>query len=71
MALVFKFVAELIWNTHMIHGLHALPPDRPNLLCDKWSALFISQNPISHKQAKHIVLDYNLTRELVASEALH
>ncbi|GKA77787.1 retrovirus-related pol polyprotein from transposon TNT 1-94 [Tanacetum coccineum] len=59
--------AEIIWITHLLRELHALPPDRPTLLCDNKSALFMSQNPVSHKRAKHIDLDYHFVRELVAS----
>ncbi|GJW86483.1 retrovirus-related pol polyprotein from transposon TNT 1-94 [Tanacetum coccineum] len=54
-------------NTAADRELHALPPDRPTLLCDNKSALFMSQNPVSHKRAKHIDLDYHFVRELVAS----
>ncbi|GKA08398.1 retrovirus-related pol polyprotein from transposon RE1 [Tanacetum coccineum] len=63
--------AEIIWITHLLRELHALPPDRPTLLCDNKSALFMSQNPVSHKRAKHIDLDYHFVRELVASGKLY
>ncbi|GJV61903.1 uncharacterized mitochondrial protein-like protein [Tanacetum coccineum] len=63
--------AEIVWITHLLQELHALPPDRPTLLCDNKSALFMSQNPISHKRAKHIDLDYHFIRELVASDKLY
>ncbi|KAK9073343.1 hypothetical protein SSX86_007667 [Deinandra increscens subsp. villosa] len=62
--------AEIIWVTHLLQELHALPPDRPTLLCDNKSALFLSQNPVSHKRAKHIDLDYHFIRELVLSGKL-
>ncbi|XP_052623860.1 uncharacterized mitochondrial protein AtMg00810-like [Lactuca sativa] len=61
---------EIVWVTHLLCELHALPPDRPTLLCDKRSALFLSQNPVSHKQAKHIDLDYHFIRELISSGRL-
>ncbi|KAL7610818.1 hypothetical protein Lser_V15G12059 [Lactuca serriola] len=63
--------AEIIWITHLLQELHALPPDRPTLLCDNQSALFLTQNPVSHKRAKHIDLDYHFIRELVSSGKLH
>ncbi|KAD1722742.1 hypothetical protein E3N88_42395 [Mikania micrantha] len=63
--------AELIWITHLLRELHALPADRPTVLCDNRSALFLTQNPVSHKRAKHIELDYHFIRELVASGKLH
>ncbi|KAI3673709.1 hypothetical protein L6452_39837 [Arctium lappa] len=60
--------AEIVWITHLLRELHALPPDRPTLLCDNKSALFMTQNPVSHKRAKHIDLDYHFIRELVSSD---
>ncbi|GJS04403.1 retrovirus-related pol polyprotein from transposon TNT 1-94 [Tanacetum coccineum] len=63
--------AEIVWITHLLQELHALPPDRPTLLCDNKSALFMTQNPVSHKRAKHIDLDYHFIRELVHSGKLY
>ena len=63
--------AEIVWVTHLLRELHALPPDRPTLLCDNQSAIFLSQNPIAHKRAKHIDNDYHFIRELVSSGKLH
>ncbi|KAD5317324.1 hypothetical protein E3N88_17270 [Mikania micrantha] len=63
--------AEMIWLTHLLTELHALPKDRPTLLCDNRSALFMTQNPVYHKRVKHIELDYHFIRELVSSGKLH
>ncbi|XP_021995840.1 uncharacterized mitochondrial protein AtMg00810-like [Helianthus annuus] len=63
--------AEIVWITHLLQELRTLPPSRPTLLCDNRSALFMSQNPVSHKRAKHIDLDYHFVRELVMSGKLH
>ncbi|GKA95859.1 uncharacterized mitochondrial protein-like protein [Tanacetum coccineum] len=63
--------AEIVWITHLLQELHALPPDRPTLLCDNKSALFMTQNPVSHKRAKHIDLDYHFICELVHSGKLY
>ncbi|XP_021990999.1 uncharacterized mitochondrial protein AtMg00810-like [Helianthus annuus] len=63
--------AEIIWVTHLLRELHALPSDRPTLLCDNRSALFMTQNPVSHKRAKHIDLDYHFVWELVMSGKLY
>ncbi|XP_022004279.1 uncharacterized mitochondrial protein AtMg00810-like [Helianthus annuus] len=63
--------AEIIWLTHLLRKLHALPMDRPTLLCDNKSAIFLSQNPVSHKRAKHIDIDYHFVHELVSSTQLH
>ncbi|KAJ0624452.1 putative RNA-directed DNA polymerase [Helianthus annuus] len=62
---------ELVWITHLLRELHALPPHRPTLLCDNKSPLFMTQNPVSHKRAKHIDLDYHFIRELVNSGKLY
>ncbi|GJU66920.1 uncharacterized mitochondrial protein-like protein [Tanacetum coccineum] len=64
-------VAELIWLSHLLQELHALPASRPTLLCDNRSAIFLTQNHISHKQVKHIELDYHFIRELVTNGKLH
>ncbi|GJX87951.1 uncharacterized mitochondrial protein-like protein [Tanacetum coccineum] len=63
--------SEIVWITHLLRELHVLPSGRPTLLCDNRSALFLSQNPISHKRAKHIDIDYHFVRELVLSGKLH
>ncbi|KAI3710109.1 hypothetical protein L2E82_39883 [Cichorium intybus] len=63
--------AEIIWITHLLRELHALPLTQPTILCDNRSALFLSQNPVSHKRAKHIDIDYHFIRELVSSGLLH
>ncbi|KAD5803270.1 hypothetical protein E3N88_14630 [Mikania micrantha] len=63
--------AEIMWITHLLQELHALPLVRPTILCDNRSALFLTQNPISHKRIKHLELDYHFIRELVSSGKLH
>lgn len=62
--------SEIIWVIHLLCELHALPPTVPTFLCDNKSALFLSQNSISHKRAKHNDIDYHFVRELVASGKL-
>ncbi|XP_035836027.1 uncharacterized mitochondrial protein AtMg00810-like [Helianthus annuus] len=63
--------AEIIWLTHLLRELHVLPEARPTLLCDNKSAIFLSQNPVSHKRAKHIDIDYHFVRGLVSSGRLY
>ncbi|GJS34280.1 retrovirus-related pol polyprotein from transposon RE1 [Tanacetum coccineum] len=63
--------AEIVWITHLLRELHILPHDRPTLLCDNRSALFMTQNQVSHKRAKHIDLNYHFIRELVSSGKLY
>ncbi|KAJ9542860.1 hypothetical protein OSB04_029366 [Centaurea solstitialis] len=54
----------------MANEIGALPPNQPTLFCDNRSAIFLSQNPIAHKRAKHIDINYHFTRELVSSRKL-
>lgn len=61
---------ELVWVTHLLCELRALPHARPVLLCDDKSDVFISQNPIAHKRAKHIDIDCHFVRELVSNGKL-
>lgn len=62
--------AEVVWVSHLLQEIRALPRARPLLLCDNKSAIFLSQNPVAHKRAKHIDLDYHFVRELVSAEKL-
>ncbi|XP_071740518.1 secreted RxLR effector protein 161-like [Rutidosis leptorrhynchoides] len=68
---VANTVAEINWITHLFHELHVLPPDRPTILCDNKSAIFLSQNPISNKRSKHIDIDYHFMWELISSCCLY
>ncbi|XP_014519706.1 uncharacterized protein LOC106776751 [Vigna radiata var. radiata] len=61
--------AELIWLTHLLHDLH-ISHQAPTLLCDNKSAILLSQNPVAHKRAKHIDIDYHFVRELILSHKL-
>lgn len=64
-----NIASEIIWVTHLLCELHA--DSVPTLLCDNKSALFLGQNLISHKRAKHIDIDYHFIRELVSSGKLN
>ncbi|GFQ03541.1 copia protein [Phtheirospermum japonicum] len=62
--------SEVIWVTLLLRELHVDPTSTPSLFCDNKSALFLSQNPIAHKRAKHIDIDYHFVRELVSAGRL-
>ncbi|RVW62469.1 Retrovirus-related Pol polyprotein from transposon RE2 [Vitis vinifera] len=62
--------AELLWLTHLLHDLKVPIPQQPLLLCDNKSAIFFSSNPVSHKRAKHVELDYHFLRELIVAGKL-
>ncbi|KAF5444723.1 hypothetical protein F2P56_033831, partial [Juglans regia] len=59
--------AEVLWLDHLLRDLRVSTTDRPLLLCDNKSAIFLSSNPVSHKRSKHIDLDYHFLRELVVA----
>lgn len=62
--------SEIIWVTHLLKDLGVSLPSSPVLFCDNNSAIFLSQNPIAHKRAKHIDIDYHFVRELVTTGKL-
>ncbi|RVX22524.1 Retrovirus-related Pol polyprotein from transposon RE1 [Vitis vinifera] len=62
--------AELLWLMHLLGDLKVSIPQRPLLLCDNKSAIFLSSNSVSHKRAKHVELDYHFLRELVLVDKL-
>ena len=63
--------SEVVWITNLLRELHFPIFSTPSLYCDNKSAIFLSQNPVSHKRAKHIDLDYHFVRELVTSGRLN
>jgi hypothetical protein len=62
--------AEILWLTHLLRDLKVSHSQPPLLLCDNKSAIFLSSNPVSHKRAKHVELDYHFLRELVLTGKL-
>uniref|UniRef100_A0A2N9GCL0 Integrase catalytic domain-containing protein n=1 Tax=Fagus sylvatica TaxID=28930 RepID=A0A2N9GCL0_FAGSY len=62
--------AEIVWLTHLLRDLKVSHSQSPLLLCDNKSAIFLSSNPVSHKRAKHVELDYHFLRELVLAGKL-
>ena len=63
--------AELLWLTHLLGDLKVSIPQRPLLLFDNKSAIFLSSNPVSHKWAKHVELDYYFLRTCSSWQASH
>ncbi|KAL6568697.1 hypothetical protein OROHE_004381 [Orobanche hederae] len=62
--------AEVFWLCHLLRDLQFPLEGPPLLLCDNNSAIFLAENPVAHKRAKHIDIDYYFVRELVASAKL-
>lgn len=54
-----NIAAKIIWITHVLRELHALPPNCSTFLGYNKIALFMTQNRVSKKHAKHIGLDYH------------
>ncbi|KAD7117338.1 hypothetical protein E3N88_04606 [Mikania micrantha] len=63
-------MVEIMWIALLLNELYALPPGSPTILSDNQSDLFLTQNLVAHKRAKHIDLDYHFVRELVTSGKL-
>ncbi|CAM8928920.1 unnamed protein product [Rhodiola kirilowii] len=61
---------EMIWLSNLLCDLRASPSTTPLLLCDNNSAIFLAQNPVAHKRAKHIDIDYHFVRELISSSKI-
>lgn len=53
---------------NFLKDLRDLPLGTLTLLCDSKSTIFMSQNLVAHKRAKHIDLDCHFVRELVSSD---
>lgn len=66
-----KSASEIIWVTNLLREMLVLPSSIPTFLCDNKSALFLTQNLISHKKSKNIDIDYQFERELVSSGKLN
>ncbi|GKB69844.1 uncharacterized mitochondrial protein-like protein [Tanacetum coccineum] len=62
--------SEVVWLTSLLRELQVPLPSIPVLYCDNKSAIFLSQNPVAHKRAKHIDIDYHFVRELVSHKKL-
>ena len=58
-----------MWFTHLLRNLHVCSAP-PTLLCDNKRATFLSQNPVAHKRANHVDIDYHFVHELVLSKRL-
>jgi hypothetical protein len=62
--------SEVVWLLHILRDLQFPLQGSPVLLCDNNSAIFLAENPVAHKRAKHIDIDYHFVRELVAARKL-
>jgi hypothetical protein len=57
-------VAEATWLRQLLELRH--PPRRTTLVyCDNISAVYLSSNPLRHRQTKHVEIDLHFVRERV------
>ncbi|KAF5475042.1 hypothetical protein F2P56_006889 [Juglans regia] len=62
--------AEVKWMLNILHDLHIQPKEKPTLLCDNTSAIFMTRNPVAQKGSRHINIDIHFVRELVCNDVL-
>jgi hypothetical protein len=58
--------AEVIWIQTLVDELAVSQSKAAVLWCDNIRATYISANPVFHARTKHIEVDYNFVREIVA-----
>lgn len=63
--------SEVIWLKNMLQEINVHVTSPPALLRDNNSAIFLSQNLVSHKRAKHIDIDCHFICDLVSAGKLH
>lgn len=63
-------ISKILWLSYLLHDLQV--PVRPPfiLYCDNISATHMAANPILHARTKHIEVDYDFVRVLVAGNKL-
>ena len=57
---------ELTWITYLFREIRISLAQRPQLLSDNLSALYMTINLVFHSRSKHIEVDYPFRREKVA-----
>ncbi|XP_042035270.1 uncharacterized mitochondrial protein AtMg00810-like [Salvia splendens] len=62
--------SEMVCALQLLRELQVQLSSCPTLYSDNNSAIFLSQNPSSHKRAKHIDIDFHFVRELVSNGQL-
>ena len=58
--------AECCWLRNLLHELHVDVRKATVIYCDNISTVYLSQNPVHHRRAKHVELDIHFVREKVA-----
>jgi hypothetical protein len=58
--------AECRWLCHLLQELHADVHKAIVIYCDNVSAVYLSHDPIHHRQTKHVEIGIHFVHELVA-----
>jgi len=61
---------ELLWLQELLKKLGHPIIKTPQLFSDNIGATYLRVNPVFHTRMKHLVIDYNFVRDLVASKEL-
>ncbi|GJW65038.1 ribonuclease H-like domain-containing protein [Tanacetum coccineum] len=65
---VANVVAETCWLRNLLRELHTLLSSATLIYCDNVSAIYLSSNPVQHQRTKHIEIDIQFVRDLVATD---
>lgn len=63
---VANATAECCWIRNLLRELHVDLPKASVIYCDNVSVVYLSANPVHHRQTKHVELDVHFVREKVA-----
>ncbi|GKC38531.1 ribonuclease H-like domain-containing protein [Tanacetum coccineum] len=64
---VVNAVVETCWLRNLLRVLHTPLSSATLVYCDNVSAVYLSSNPVQHQRMKHIEIDINFVRDLVAA----
>nr|ABA94365.1 retrotransposon protein, putative, unclassified [Oryza sativa Japonica Group] len=64
-------VAECCWLRQLLLELHIPLASATTVYCDNVSAVYMTANPVHHRQTKHIEIDIHFVREKVALGQVH
>nr|GEY41256.1 copia protein [Tanacetum cinerariifolium] len=64
---VANAVAETCWLRNLLRELHTPLSSATLVYCDNVSAVYLSFNPVQHQRTKHIEIDIQFVRDLVAA----